>query len=204
MILHIIQNGGFVLLLLVIVASLIVTLILERLVFFHRQYIDSDEFIDGVRTVLKRGNVVEALSICDATPGPVARVVKTAIIHRSRNVDQLQNMLFVASLNETTRLEEKLGALVTLVKVAPLIGFWGVILGLMDVLQATLISDAPSRPDQLASGMWRALICSGFGIAISIPGRVGCEYLIQRLRRFVVEIEKSCVEIIIVLKESCS
>ncbi len=46
----------------------------ERALFCHRSQINSAAFLNGVRTVLKRENVVEAISICDATPGPVARL----------------------------------------------------------------------------------------------------------------------------------
>jgi len=52
----------------------------DRALFCHRSQINSAAFLNGVRTVLKRENVVEAISICDATPGPVARLVKTAIL----------------------------------------------------------------------------------------------------------------------------
>jgi hypothetical protein len=52
----------------------------ERFLHCHRAQINSLEFLNGVRTVLKRDNVVEALAICDATHGPVARLVKTAIL----------------------------------------------------------------------------------------------------------------------------
>lgn len=197
-----IQEGGAVFILLVVNAALITAIILDRIVFYHRQYNNSDQFLSGVRTVLRRGNVVEALSICEATPGPVARLVKHAILNRSRTTQELEKLIYVNSLNEVQRLEEKLGMLGTLVKVAPLLGFWGVILGLMDVFQAYVALDGSIRPDQLVSGMWRALISAGFGIAISIPGRIGYEYLIQRLQNFIVEMEKCSAEITIILHES--
>ena len=59
-------------------------LFIERVLHCHRAQINSAEFLNGVRNVLKRDNVVEAISICDATPGPVARLVKTAILNRDR------------------------------------------------------------------------------------------------------------------------
>ena len=56
----------------------------RRVLHYHRAQINSMEFLNGVRNVLKRDNVVEAISICDATPGPVARLVKVAILNRER------------------------------------------------------------------------------------------------------------------------
>jgi len=64
--------------LLVLASAAAVAVFLERVLHFHRAQINSAEFLNGVRTVLKRENVVEAVSICDATPGPVSHLVKTA------------------------------------------------------------------------------------------------------------------------------
>ena len=55
-----------------------VVVFVERVLHYHRAHINSVEFLNGVRNVLKRDNVVEAISICDATPGPVARPSTTA------------------------------------------------------------------------------------------------------------------------------
>ena len=51
-------------------SAIAIAVFTERYLHCHRAQINSTEFLNGVRTVLKRDNVVEALSICDATPGP--------------------------------------------------------------------------------------------------------------------------------------
>src|SRR5258707_11343080 len=78
---HFVTDGGPVLWLLLIASAVAISVFIERVLHCHRAQINSAEFLNGVRTVLKRDNVVEALSICDATPGPVARLVKTAILN---------------------------------------------------------------------------------------------------------------------------
>ena len=70
-----------------LVSAIAVAVFIERVLHFHRAQINSMEFLNGVRNVLKRANVVEALSICEATPGPVARLVKAAIINRDKGRD---------------------------------------------------------------------------------------------------------------------
>ena len=59
--------------LLVVISGVSIVVFIERLLHCHRAQINSAEFLNGVRTVLRRDNVVEAVSICEATPGPVAR-----------------------------------------------------------------------------------------------------------------------------------
>src|SRR5678816_325751 len=123
------SNGGLVLWLILSISAVAVVVFIERVLHFHRAQINSTEFLNGVRTVLKRDNVVEAISICEATPGPIARVVKTAILHRDQERERLRETVQVAGDAEVPRLEEKLNLLATLTQLAPLLGLLGTILG---------------------------------------------------------------------------
>src|ERR1043166_8265585 len=78
------EHGGLMAWLLLFMSAVVIVVFVERLLHYHRAQINSAEFLNGVRNVLKRDNVVEALSICEATPGPVARLVKTAVLNRDR------------------------------------------------------------------------------------------------------------------------
>src|SRR6202007_1686325 len=124
-------KGGPMLWVLLLASAVAVAVFIERVLHCHRAQINSIEFLNGVRTVLKRDNVVEALSICDATPGPVARLVKTAILNRDYGRDRVREALEEAGLTEVPRLEEKLNLLATIAQLAPLLGLLGTVLGFM-------------------------------------------------------------------------
>src|SRR5438874_7397750 len=125
-------NGGVMLWLILLTSAVAVAVFIERFLHFHRAQINSTEFLNGVKTVLKRDNVVEALSICDATPGPVARLVKTAILNRDNGRERVREALEEAGLAEVPRLEEKLNLLATIAQLAPLLGLLGTMLGFID------------------------------------------------------------------------
>src|ERR1041385_443037 len=127
--------GGVMLWLILFVSAVAVTVFIERFLHFHRAQINSTEFLNGVRNVLKRDNVVEALSICDATPGPVARLVKTAILNREHGRERVRESLEEAGLAEVPRLEEKLNLLATIAQIAPLLGLLGTVLGFIQVFR---------------------------------------------------------------------
>src|SRR5437763_12504577 len=125
------SKGGPVLWLILLAGAVAIVVIVERFLHCHRAQINSIEFLSGVRNVLKRDNVVEAISICDATPGPVARLVKTAILNRDQGRERVREALEEAGLAEVPRLEEKLNLLATIAQLAPLLGLLGTVLGLM-------------------------------------------------------------------------
>src|SRR6202142_1145089 len=129
------SKGGPVLWLLLVISAVAVSVFIERAPHCHRAQINSTEFLNGVRTVLKRDNVVEALSICDATPGPVARLVKTAVLNRDHGRDRVRESLEEAGLAEVPRLEERLSLMATIAQLAPLLGLLGTVLGFMHVWQ---------------------------------------------------------------------
>ena len=129
-------NGGLMLWFILLVSAVAVVVFIERFLHFHRAQINSTEFLNGVRTVLKRDNVVEALSICDATPGPVARLVKTAILNRDHGRERVREALEEAGLAEVPRLEEKLNLLATIAQFAPLLGLLGTVLGFILIFAA--------------------------------------------------------------------
>src|SRR6185369_14444012 len=110
-----------------------IAVFVERLLHYHRAQINSAEFLNGVRNVLKRENVVEAISICEATPGPVARLVKIAILNRETGRDGVREALEEAGLLEVPRLEDKLNLLATIAQIAPIMGLLGTVLGFMSV-----------------------------------------------------------------------
>src|SRR3954447_20811495 len=122
-------HGGPMIYLILGASAVALAVFVERVLHFHRAQINSMEFLNGVRNVLKRDNVVEALSICDATPGPVARLVKVAILNRDNGRERVRESLEEAGLAEVPRLEEKLNLLATIAQVSPLIGLLGTVLG---------------------------------------------------------------------------
>src|SRR3954447_4942757 len=126
-------HGGPMIYLILGASAVALAVFVERVLHFHRAQINSMEFLNGVRNVLKRENIVEALSICDATPGPVARLVKVAILNRERGRDGVRQALEEAGLVEVPPLEEKLNLLATIAQVAPLMGLLGTALGFIQV-----------------------------------------------------------------------
>ena len=168
---------------------------IERLLHYHRAQINSMEFLNGVRNVLKRVNIVEALSICEATPGPVARLVKIAILSRDRGREGMREALEEAGLVEVPRLEEKLNVLATIAQIAPLMGLLGTVLGFIKVFIKLQQAGSYAQVADLSGGVWEALLCTAAGLALAIPCYAGYNYLVSRMNGIVLDMEKASTEI---------
>src|SRR6476619_1142033 len=115
---NLLATGGPMLWVVLFTGAVAIVVFIERFLHYHRAQINSMEFLNGVRNVLKRENVVEALSICDATPGPVARLVKVAILNREKGREGVREALEEAGLVEVPPLEDKLNLIATIAQIA--------------------------------------------------------------------------------------
>jgi biopolymer transport protein ExbB len=196
------SNGGPVLWLLLIISAVAVAVVIERFLHCHRAQINSTEFLNGVRTVLKRNNVVEALSICDATPGPVARLVKTAILNRDQGRGRMREALEEAGATEVPRLEENLNLLATIAQLTPLIGLLGTMLGFIQTFGRMQEAGLNAHVGQLSGGIWQALVCAAAGLAVAIPAYAAHNYLVSRVNSIVLDMERAATEIVQIVTEN--
>jgi biopolymer transport protein ExbB len=198
---ELLTHGGAVLYLILLVSAVAVVVFIERFLHCHRAQINSTEFLNGVRTVLKRENVVEALSICDATPGPVARLVKTAILNRDHGRERVREALEEAGLAEVPRLEEKLNLLATIAQLAPLLGLLGTVLGFIDTFSLMKDAGLHAHVSDLSNGVWKALVCAAAGLGVAIPAHAGYNYLVSRVNSIVLDMERAATEIVTIVTE---
>jgi biopolymer transport protein ExbB len=194
-------NGGIMLWFIIITSAIALSVFIERLLHYHREHINTIEFLNGVRTVLKRDNVIEAISICDATPGPVPRLVKTAILTREQGRERVREAIDDAGLVEVPRLEEKLTILATIAQVSPLLGLIGTVMGLMRIFGKMESDGLMANVQQLSTGVWQALICTGAGLALAAAAYACYNYLVARVNDLVLDMEKSATEIVNMVSE---
>ncbi len=198
---HLLANGGLMIWVILFAGAVGIVVFIERYLHCHRSQINSTEFLNGVRTVLKRENVVEALAICDATPGPVSRLVKTAILTRDQGRERVREAIEEAGLIEVPRLEEKLNLLATIVQLVPLLGLLGTVLGFMRVFSKLQEVGPNAHIGMLSDGVWQAMICAAAGLAVAIPMHAGYNYLVSRVNSIVLDMERAATEIVKIVTE---
>src|SRR3974377_24094 len=188
---ELLAHGGPVLYLILLTSAVALVVFIKRFLHCHRAQINSTEFLNGVRTVLKRNNVVEALSICDATPGPVARLVKTAVLNRDHGRERVREALEEAGLAEVPRLEEKLSLLATIAQLAPLLGLLGTVLGFIQTFGGMEQAGLNVQIRGLSTGLYQALISAAAGLAVAIPAHAAYNYLVSRVNSIVLDMERA-------------
>lgn len=180
---------------LLVLGMLGVMLFTERALYLHRGQIRAKAFVEGIKNALGKRRLVEALTLCEETPGPVAAVVKAALLHAEDPAETMRFHVQEAAVVELPALERRLGSIAAVAQVAPLVGLLGTILGMITTFAAFMQGGDYARASALAAGMWQALLATAGGLMLAIPAHLAYHFLTGRVRAIVRDIEWSGNEI---------
>lgn len=192
---EIITKGGPLVFLLLGCSLLAVGIFLERFFLFHRANLDVQDLMQGLGNLIHKKNYAEALHVCAGTPGPVARVVHSAIVQHEAPREELKQIVQEAGQLEVPKLERYLSAILAIAYIAPLIGLLGTILGLIETFIPVTTNGVASTTD-LANGIYRSLVTSAVGLAVSIPSYILYSYLASALQSLMHDMERGGIEIV--------
>lgn len=196
MFLDLLKEGGPVCWVIAACGIVAFVVFIERGLHLHRARIKADDFLKGIFNILRRKNISEALTICDETPGPVAYLVKIAILHRDDAKEQIRNAVDDAGMAEISRMERRLVVIATVAQIAPLLGLLGTVLAMV---QGLLVIQQQTRLIQSVDIMgllMQALICTGAGLTAAIPCYAAFNLLVVKIDRIVLDMERSASEIV--------
>ena len=178
----------------VIIAAFLLAMVyfLERVMQFHRDEINTPELLRGLRNTLQRKALVEALSLCDNTPGPIAKILGAAIL-AFQNGDDLRTAMDEVAVAEIPKLERHIHFIGTVGFVMPLLGFLGTVIGMTEAFEATRISSG--MIPELADAMGSALLTTAAGLTGAVICYLGHNYLVARLNVILLDMEKAAMEI---------
>jgi biopolymer transport protein ExbB len=185
------RDGGPVMWVLLAFSIVALAVIIERAIALRRARINVNEFLAKIRkALLVNRSVREAVKICEQYRGPVASIMKAGLLKYGQPREDVEKTIENAALYEMGRLERGLVVLATTANVAPLLGFYGTVSGMISAFKA-LAEQGLSNPGAVAAGISEALITTAAGLAIAIPVQIAYNYFTTRISRFVRDIESA-------------
>ena len=186
------HDGGPLMWVILVCALLALTVFLTKVFQFHRDEINVRELLHGLTNVLRRDGLVEALTLCDSTPGPTARLMSAAILAYQRGDADVRKAVDAAALDEVPKLERLVNLLGTLGFVLPLIGFFGTVLGMLKVFEEARMQQYV----QVSAGaVAMAFLTTAAALAAAIPCYIAHNYLVARVNAITLDMEKAALEI---------
>lgn len=189
------HDGGPVMWLIFVLDIIALAIVLKKTFQFHREEINVRELMRGLFNVLQRDGFVEAISLCDNTPGPVARMLGAAIAAKQRGDDDIRNAIDDAAFNELPRLERGIKLLGTIGFILPLMGFFGTMIGMLQTFKVVETVEVLSA-SAVSGTVTSALLTSAAGLAGAIPCYVAYNYLVARIDTITLEMDRAALDIV--------
>jgi len=198
--LRILLEAGPILYPLALLAFIGSVVFVERTLYFHKSQINVKEFLSGIKNLLRKGRLVEALAICEEMGGSAAHLVKTVLLNYEASFDQIIVHLRKRLSLELPELERRIGLLSVVARLSPLVGFLGTLVAGIEIISHLSLFDGSST--LLVSALANALISSALGLIICILATAGHHFLEVRVSHILHDYEWLSAELMeIVLEE---
>jgi biopolymer transport protein ExbB len=202
LLLHLLILGGPLTWILFALAIVTLVFTIERAFHLHRAQLgDVREFLRGIINALRRGNALEAISICDEAPGPVAHVLRAAITRCDRSRVDMEQAVAETCLSEIPRLQRHVKLLLVIAHLAPMLGLLGTVIGMIGLFQTMKVEGSFVDVTTMAGSIWEALISTAAGIGLAIFAYAAYQFFTSRIESILLDMEKASSEIIYFLAE---
>jgi biopolymer transport protein ExbB len=202
--LQIMIKGGPIMWPIALCSVLALAIILERLWYFYKTKVDTQQFLHNVLESMKHHDVKAAIGLCQKTRGAIGHILQAGITKHNKSRERIKEAIEEAASFEVPKLERYLSALATIAHISPLLGLLGTVTGLIRSFQgieAKAAAFSPVNPSDLAGGIWEALLTTVAGLMVAIPCYFLYNYLVSRVNAIILEMEKAATELVNFLAE---
>lgn len=194
---YIFKMGGPMMVPLAALAFIGVIIFIERLLYLHKGQIRAIEFVAGIKTALKNHRLLEAITICDESYGPIPRIVKIALLNSEQSREIMSQSVSVAAQNEFALIDRRVASVALVAKIAPLLGLMGTVVALLQIFYTMSKSGSYATVSEFSLFVYAALLSTAFGLFISILGWLAYSFLNSRVRALAHDIDLSANEILL-------
>ena len=196
------QYGGWIMIVLAILLAFALYLFIERLVVLTKATKEDKTFMNRIRDYIKDGNMDSAIKLCQRTDTPSARMVEKGISRIGRPMQDVQVAIENVGNLEVSKLEKGLVLIATIAAGAPMLGFLGTVLGMVQTF-FNMAQNASGVIEiaTLSEGMYQAMVTTVGGLIVGILAMFAYNFLVSRIDRVVRQLESRTMEFMDLLNE---
>jgi biopolymer transport protein ExbB len=192
--------GGWIMVPLGVMLLLAVYVFAERSIAIRNASRIDNNFMNIVRDHIVSGNVSAARSFAKNTNNPVARIIDKGIQRIGKPIDSIEKSMDNVGTLEMYKLEKNLGILSVVSKAAPIFGFVGTLVGLMQLFSRITTSNE-FEVGTIAGGIYTKLITSITGLVIGLGAYLAYSYLNTQIDKTANKMEAASSDFLDVLQE---
>lgn len=195
------QVSGWTMYGITLCSVLALAVFLERLWSLKKDNIIPKGFSIEVTELVRQKRIQDAITVCKKGDSSLARIIQSGLEQTGSNRERIKEVVVEVGARETSRLERYMPALNTTISVAPMLGFLGTVLGMVQLFTNVAAAGEVTNIGLIADGIYKALYTTIAGLTVSIPATIFYRYLDARINRLVLEMEEIALNIVDLIKQ---
>lgn len=194
-------KGGWIMIPLLILSIIAIYIFGERWWSLRKASKIDNNFMLNITEFLHEGKIKAAISLCKAQETPIARLIEKGIERIGRPLNDIQTAVENTGNVEVAKLEKGLPILASISGGAPMLGFLGTVIGMIQAFYN--MSQAGNNVDitLLSGGIYTAMVTTVAGLTVGIMAYFGYNYLTARIDDIVYKMESTTIEFMDLLHE---
>lgn len=197
---ELVQMGGWIMIPLGILLLLAIYVFIERSIAVKNASRIDQNFMNIVRDHIVSGNVSAARSFAKNTNNPVARIIDKGIQRIGKPIESIEKSMDNVGQLEMYKLEKNMGILSVVSKAAPIFGFVGTLIGLMQLF-SNIYAANEVEIGTISQGIYTKLITSISGLVIGLLAYLGYSYINTQIDKASNRMEAAAADFLDVLQE---
>lgn len=194
-------EGGFMMVPIVILSIIAIYLFFERLMIINKANQSPELFMNRVKESVLRGDINGAKMLCAQQDSPVARMIQKGLSRIGSPLKNIEASIENVGKLEIFKLEKNLSAIATIAGAAPMMGFLGTVIGMVQAFMAIAQEEGSVSPKLLSSGIYTAMITTVAGLIVGIIAYLAYNFLVTRVQKVIHKMEYTSIEFIDLLQE---
>lgn len=194
-------QGGWAMVPLAVLLLACIYIFFERAAAILRASREDENFMNKIRGYIHEGETESALNLCQATDTPIARLIAKGITRIGRPMPDVLTAIENTGNLEIANLSRGLPWLATIAAGAPMIGFLGTVIGMVQAFYAIASAGSSATIDSFASGIYAALVTTVAGLTVGIVAMFAYNYLVARINKLMYRLEARSMDFMDLLNE---
>ena len=194
-------QGGWLMIPLAVLSLVSIYILVERIIALQRASAEDASFMHRIRDYVRSGNLDSARNLCRSTDTPYARLIEKGISRIGRPMNDVMTAIENTGNIEVSRLERGLPWLATTAAGAPMLGFLGTVIGMVQAFFDIASSGNTSGIAQFADGIYTALVTTVAGLIVGVIALFAYNYLVARINRVMTGLETKTMEFMDLINE---
>lgn len=192
-------DGGWQFMAIVLVCLILgLAIAIERIITLSLATVNTKKLVADLESAISNGDINGAQNICKATPGPTAEVLGEGLKRVDDGIDAVEKAIVSNGSVQMGLLEKGLVWLALFIALAPMLGFMGTVLGMIDAFDS-IQKAGDIQPSMVAGGIKVALLTTVFGLITAIILQIFYNYITSKVDSLVISMEDATISLIDIL-----